>query len=178
MNKEILLTNGHFNIINKYDEGVKDELCVERIYENVVVLPYTLTENQYIDKIGVLNEFNLLRFKNYSTTAVTGSFKDKETSLECAKRELNEETGLNIEDSYQWIFLGYLNCSKFDSTDYPCYAVDATNVKIQKKKTDGSVSEKRSTFEFIELNDAIKVNDAFILSLLLKLFSYKNYLSF
>lgn len=175
---EIILNNNHFNIVNKYFGDVKIKLGIERLLENVIILPYTLNINGYIEKVGILNECNPLRLNNFSDTLITGSFDKKETALECAKRELKEESGMEILEDTKWTFLGYLSGSKTDSTVHPCFSVDATDIKIEKKKGDGTEGERLSTFSFIPLSEAIKSNDAFVLSLIMKHFAFKNYLLF
>lgn len=172
MKTEILYKGKYFNVIEK-EENNASVIGIDEHNENVIVLPYTLTELEEIESIGVLNEFNTLRYKNYSITCITGDIEDDEDALKAAKRELQEESGFNQEDNNKWIFLGNLTTSKLSTQEHPCFAVDISGLKQNNKKGDGSKNEELSQFKLLTLDKLILEEDCFVLSMLMKLFVKK-----
>jgi 8-oxo-dGTP pyrophosphatase MutT (NUDIX family) len=145
--------------------------------ENVVVLPYITNEHGMIKEIGLLKEFNPIREGNYSDTLVTGSKEDTDdTMLETAQRELLEETGYKCIDDDKWTYLGLLTGSKMIDIEHPCYAVSLNDIKPG--KIDKDSIESMSKFRFVPLNEAIKSTDAYVLSLIMKIFIANNSRSF
>jgi len=138
--------------------------------DNVAILPYTTTEFGLIENIGLLYEFNAFRDDKYSWTLVTGGEDDSdETHLNTAQREFQEESGFLVEDADLWTYLGTVTTSKMIDYAHPCYAVNVTG--IEKGKEDKkSTAEKLSRFEFKPLSFAIRQNDAFILSAIMKFY--------
>jgi len=142
-------------------------------FNNVVILPYVSDKDGLPLLIGVLKEYNVFREGGYSISPITGSSDDEDPNyLSTAKRELEEESGYKVEDSSRWFFLGNVVSSKFVDHEQPCFAVDVTDMKVDKPKTDGSIKESLSEFVFIPANDVVKCKDVFIPALFLKLFKY------
>lgn len=146
--------------------------------DNVVVIPYIIdSNNKVITKIGVLNEFNPSRKGNFDLTLVTGSKESiDETVLDTAIREFEEETGHSIKNCEKWSYLGKLTTSKLIQCEHDCFSVDITDSIAKKIPSDKM--EALSKFKVISLNEAIQTNDAFILSLITKLFISKNFNAF
>lgn len=140
--------------------------------DNVVVLPY-IEENKVVTQIGVMWEHNPLRKNNYWTTAITGNVEDDETSLECAKRELKEESGYDIQDDSKWMYVGKLVMSKSVTMEHPCYIVNITGLTQTDKTGDGTENEKLSKFKLIPVSEIPLINDGFVLSMVLKMFFKK-----
>jgi 8-oxo-dGTP pyrophosphatase MutT (NUDIX family) len=146
---------------------------IKPLFTNVVVMPFTSDGNGLPLTIGVLKEPNPFRDGGFNICLVTGSTDDEDGDLlSTAKRELYEETGLNVQDNSKWYYLGSCTSSKFVDHEQPCFAVDVTDVNLEEPKTDGSEKEKNAQFTFIVANDAVKAKDIFIPGLFLKLFKY------
>lgn len=141
--------------------------------DSVLVLPFISDDRGLPLSLGVLNEKNNFRTEGYATSIVSGSPEDEDPNiLSTAKRELLEETGIDVEDDSRWYFLGTLTGSKFVDSIHPCFGVDVTGIEIGEAKTDGSESERLSSFKFIDPNEVLSVEDPFISALFLRLFKY------
>lgn len=141
--------------------------------DSVLVLPFISDDRGLPLMVGVLNEKNDFRSGGYATSIVSGSPEDEDPNiLSTAKRELLEETGIDVKDDDRWYFLGTLTGSKFVDSIHPCFAVDVTGIEAEIPKTDGSESERLSTFKFIDPNEILTVEDPFIPSLFLRIFKY------
>jgi 8-oxo-dGTP pyrophosphatase MutT (NUDIX family) len=150
-----------------------DFVGIKPLFTNVVVMPFTSDADGLPLTIGVLREPNPFREDGVNISLVTGCTDDEDGDLlSTAKRELNEETGLNVTDNSKWYYLGSVTSSKFVDHEQPCFAVDVTGVEREEPKTDGSEQEKNAEFLFIIANDAVKAKDIFIPGLFLKLFKY------
>jgi 8-oxo-dGTP pyrophosphatase MutT (NUDIX family) len=150
-----------------------DLVGIKPLFTNVVVMPFTSDANGLPLTIGVLKEPNPFREGGFHLSLVTGCTDDEDGDLlSTAKRELYEETGLNVPDSSRWYYMGSVTSSKFVDHEQPCFAVDVTGVGLEDPKTDGTELEKNSEFVFIIANDAVKAKDIFIPGLFLKLFKY------
>lgn len=172
MKKEILYEGKYFNVVNKERNG-GNMIGIETFEENVIVLPYTLSESGQISKVGIMHEFNTLRDGSYSNTCITGDIEKGEDALQGAKRELLEESGYNQEDNEKWKYLGNLTTSKLVEAEHPCFIVDITGLKQSKAEKDGSVNEEKSEFKLVELSEILLEEDSFILSMLMKLYVNK-----
>ena len=143
------------------------------LFTNVVVMPFTSDGNGLPLSIGILKEPNPFREGGCNLSLVTGCTDDEDGDLlSTAKRELYEETGLNVPDNSRWYYLGSVTSSKFVDHEQPCFAVDVTDIDIETPQTDGSEKEKNAEFTFIIANDVVKAKDIFIPGLFLKLFKY------
>lgn len=141
--------------------------------DSVLVLPFISDDRGLPLSLGVLNEKNNFRSEGYAISIVSGSPEDEDPNiLSTAKRELLEETGIEVEDDSRWYFLGTLTGSKFVDSIHPCFAVDVTGIEVGEAKTDGSESERLSSFKFIDPNEVLTVEDPFISALFLRLFKY------
>lgn len=158
----------YFKVVKKdYEKASMTGLWVEG--KNVAVLPYYLNEQGKIDKFGVINECNPLKENNFFVTAVTGGVEENETTLFGAKRELLEETGLNVENDDRWIYLGDLTTSKQTNEKHQCFAVNVTDIAKSNAKGDGSENEKLSEYQIVKIENVNEIDDCFINSLVLKL---------
>lgn len=150
-----------------------DLVGIKPLFTNVVVMPFTSDSEGLPLTIGILKEPNPFREGGHNISLVTGTTDDEDGDLlSTAKRELLEETGLDVSDNSKWYYLGSVTSSKFVDHEQPCFAVDVTGVERKTPKTDGSEMEQNSEFGFIIANDAVKAKDIFIPGLFLKLFKY------
>ena len=150
-----------------------DFVGIKPLFTNVVVMPFTSDADGLPLTVGVLKEPNPFRDGGINISLVTGCTDDEDGDLlSTAKRELYEETGLDVQDTAKWYYLGSVTSSKFVDHEQPCFAVDVTGVERGEPKTDGSEKEKNAEFVFIAANDTVKAKDIFIPGLFLKLFKY------
>lgn len=77
-------------------------------------------------------------------TAVSGTIEDGEEPSQAAIRELREETGLIVDDSSRWSYLGGFNHAKSAVSKRHLFLVDVNGVDAEPKSTDGSYFEKNT----------------------------------
>ena len=171
MSQKIIYQNKSKQVLEIENEG-HTNISLRYLNDNVLILPYSLQENEQIDLVGIMYEMNYSRDNEYFKTVISGTMEEGETSLQTAIRELKEETGYFVPDVKKWTYLGELTGSKSVDCFHPCYCVDITGIEIGKRTTDGTVREKNSKFMMIKPNELMKLEDSFLLALYLKLFMY------
>ena len=142
---------------------------------SVAVMPFTTDDNNMIDKIGLLKEYNPFREGDFSHTLITGTIDyEDDTLLYTAKRELIEEGGYEIPDSEneRWIYLGNFFPYKDSDRQIPTFAVNVTGIKAKNPQTDGSKKEELSKLEMISSNDVMITEEMLPLAAFLRLFNY------
>ena len=71
--------------------------------DSVLVLPFLSDDRGLPLMLGVLNEKNDFRTEGYAISIVSGSPEDEDPNiLSTAKRELLEETGIDVDDDDRW----------------------------------------------------------------------------
>jgi len=134
-------------------------------------MPYTVDESGNPISIGVISEISHSRPGGMSKTLITGSPDDEDANiLQTAIRELKEESGISAEDVERWKFLGNIYTSKMVSNPNPCFSVDVTGLEIANKETDSSLEEKDSSFEMLDVPEALSLDDALVSTLFIKHF--------
>jgi 8-oxo-dGTP pyrophosphatase MutT (NUDIX family) len=156
-NREVVELDGH--------------LFVRQINPGVIIMPYTLNDNGYPDKIGVISEVLDQRPGGMAKTLITGSQDDSDNNIfQTAVRELKEESGFDISDLKRWKFLGSLFTSKLVMNSNPCFSVNITSLVAEEKTTDGSQDEKDTKFELISVDEALDLDDSLVSTLFIKTF--------
>jgi 8-oxo-dGTP pyrophosphatase MutT (NUDIX family) len=156
-NREVVELDGH--------------LFVRQINPGVIIMPYTLDDNGYPDKIGVISEVLDQRPGGMAKTLITGSQDDSDNNIfQTAVRELKEESGFDISDLKRWKFLGSLFTSKLVMNSNPCFSVNITSLVAEEKTTDGSQDEKDTKFELISVDEALDLDDSLVSTLFIKTF--------
>jgi 8-oxo-dGTP pyrophosphatase MutT (NUDIX family) len=156
-NREVIEIDGH--------------LFVRQINPGVIIMPYTLDDNGYPIKIGVISEVLDQRPGGMAKTLITGSQEDSDANIfQTAVRELKEESGFDISDLKRWKFLGSLYTSKLVINSNPCFSVNITSLVADEKETDGSQDEEDSKFELISVDEALDLEDSLVSTLFIKTF--------
>lgn len=167
-NKKLLYTTKYFDVIDS--DGWKG---IEIKNINVVVFPYILGESGLPEKVILIEELNPLRKNGKDITIVTGDAEGEDPDLlSTAIRELNEETGYNIEELSRWTYLGTLTNNKIIRQEQPCFAVNCTGIEPQLKKGDGSLAEKEIKVRVMDSSDALSLDCIYIHALFMRLFRY------
>lgn len=156
-NREVIDLDGH--------------LYVRQINPGVIIMPYTVGENGYPTKIGIISEILDQRPGGISKTLITGSQDDSDNNIfQTAIRELKEESGFDVSDIKRWKFLGSLYTSKLVMNSNPCFSVNITSMVAEEKSTDGSQDEKDTKFELISVDEALDLDDSLVSTLFIKTF--------
>lgn len=103
-------------------------------------------------------------------TVKGGMDKEGETPIECAVRELAEETGF-IAETFNMIQLGQVRPSKLSTTKLYLFAVDVTDLPHQEPTGDGTLNEANATCQWVSEMDAIGYEDPLIHATILRLYN-------
>jgi hypothetical protein len=167
---KVLFTDRWFDVVE-----VNSHVGLKNKHMSVGVLPYQTDENGLITHIGLLNELNYFREKDYCDTLITGTIEHEDDSLLLtAIRELAEEGGFHLaEDSNdRWLFLGPIYLYKNSDQMIPVFAVDVTGLEQKESEGDGSEKEKLSSLKMVDVGNGLSCDEALVLASFLRLFNY------
>jgi len=155
--ENVIELNDHYYLIDK-----KNRICI---------LPYTISTNGLLDKIGVMQDWNYLEEESVLTLINDYISSDDSTDLVAANRVLFEIIGTNISQADLWMYLGSLYNNMSSDSPIKIYAIDITNIKI---KSDENVEEKevRRNFKLLDSSKVIQTDDMLFLSAYLRLFNF------
>lgn len=172
MDNKILFENKWFKIIDRTDENGANMVGIQPTGINVVVLPYTVDKDGFIQELGIVEEVNPLWGEGRHITAISGNVEEIDDDILLgAMRELLEESGIQADDSERWIYLGTIHNSKVVSQEQPVFAVDVTGLEIGIKSGDGTINEQLSEFKLMPVKQALfECKDVFIPTIFIRLF--------
>jgi len=155
--EDIIELNSHYYLIDK-----KDKICV---------LPYTVSTNGLLDKIGVSKDWNFIKKEQVLILLNDYINEDDDTDLIAANRILFNVTGTNITDAKLWMYLGSLYNNMTSDSPIKIYAVDISNAEI---KTIESVKneDERQKFSLLDSAKVIQTDDILFLAAYLRLFNF------
>lgn len=167
MNKDKVLLDGDFEKVIQIDKHYylidkKDKICV---------LPYTISTNGLLDKIGIIQDWNYIEDERVLTLINDYISEDDGTDLISANRVLYEIIGTNVKNADKWMYLGKLYNNMSSDSPIKIYGVDITEVEI---KTDEEVEEEneRKRFQLLDSSKVIQTDDMLFLASYLRLFNY------
>jgi len=164
-NKKIVLTghfedviseNKHFYIVHKYDK--------------ICVLPYTISENGLLQKIGVIKEIDILKEKENYVLINDYINQDDPTNLVAANRLLFEIIGSNVKKADAWMYLGKID-NIVGANGMMIYCVNLTDIDINESE-EVEESKKATKFEMVEANKVVVSDDALFLAAYMRVFNY------
>ena len=140
------------------------------IYEQnkVAILPYHINEEGK-PMVVFLKEPLKNWGKKSEYTCVTGTIEKNEEHFVAAKRELEEETGIKIEDDDKWSYIGKFNKSKSSTSHVHCYLVDIDDAQPIVRRTDGSYFEKNTKVMYTSSVVQLLTNDIILQFMILNL---------
>jgi hypothetical protein len=153
--EKIIEKDGHYLI-----ESKKDRICV---------LPYTISDNGLLDKIGVVKQWNTEEEKATYTLLYDYLNVDDETNLTGANRVLFQILGVNFDSAENWMFLGSLFNTTTSESPIKIYAVDITVLGIDKINI--STTENKQ-FKLIDSSSVLQTDDVLFLASFSRLFNY------
>jgi len=156
--EDVISIDDHYYLVSK-----KHRICV---------LPYTISTDNLLDKIGVIKDYNYFD-KDYDYTLINGYItSDDETDLVCANRLLFNIIGKNVESADQWAFLGSLFNNLTSDSPISIYAVNISDLQI---KTDEGLEEKQDQvkFEMMDCSKVVTTDDSLFLASMLRLFQFQ-----
>ena len=155
--EDIIELKNHYYLIDK-----KDKICI---------LPYTISTNGLLDKIGIVEDWNYLEEEKVLTLLNDYINEDDNTDLVAANRILFEIIGNNIPNADLWMYLGSLYNNMSSSAPIKIYAVDISNIEI-KADEDVEEEEMRKKFKMLDSSKVIQTDDILFLAGYLRLFNY------
>jgi hypothetical protein len=155
--EDVIEIDKHYYLVNK-----KDRICV---------LPYTMSTNGLLDKIGVIKDLNYIEEEETLTLLNDYVSEDDQTDLVAANRVLFEVLGTNATSADDWMYLGSLYNNMSSDSLIKVYAVDISNTEI---KADEDVEElsQRKKFKLLDSARVIQSDDMLFLASYLRLFNY------
>ena len=155
--EDVIELKDHYYLVDK-----KDRICV---------LPYTISSEGLLDKIGVIKSWNYLEEKETLTLMTDYLNTDDSTDLVCANRILFEIIGSNVDEAVNWMFLGNIHNSIGSESPIKIYAVDISETEI-KTMEDVEEEEERKKFKMLDSSKVIQSDDMIFLASYLRLFNY------
>ncbi len=155
--EDVIEIDNHYFLIDK-----KDKICV---------LPYTISTEGLLDKIGVVQERNFIEEEDIWILMSDYISTDDKTDLVSANRILFEIIGTNIPEAVKWMYLGNVFSTMNSDSPIKLYAVDITDVKI-KALEEVEEEIERKKFKMLDSSRVIQSDDVLFLASYLRLFNY------
>jgi len=165
LEKKIVLTGPYEDVIS-----LDHHFYLKHKLNRICVLPYTISSDGLLDKIGVIKQIDLLEEKENYILINNFNNQDDPTNLVAANRLIYEIIGSNIKNADNWMYLGKINNTSI-SSDIIIYAVNISNIDIN---DDPEVNETKQEkkFQLIDSNKVVTSDDALFLSAYLRLFHF------
>ena len=155
--EDVISINEHYYLISKK--------------HRVAVLPYTISSNGLLDKVGVVKDYNYI-FEDYDYTLINGFIsQDDGTNLVAANRVLFQVIGMNLTNADDWMYLGSLYNTLTSDSPTDLYCVDLTSKEIIKTE-DVEADINRAKFKMIDSSYILTSDDTLLLASYLRLFNY------
>lgn len=136
---------------------------IEQIVPFILVLPYTVSENGYPDRIGAIGDTD-----PFIPIFIEQLDIDNDI-FSTAKRGLQEITGFTMEDTENWDFLGLIKSTDFSTNGNPAFSVNISGLVA----TESESNDNLSKFSLVKVAQALDCDNAIIHSLFLKTFQFK-----
>lgn len=134
-------------------------------WENpILVLPYTLADNGYPEKIGVINIDDI-----YSPIGGIQIEGDSDIFW-TARRILLDKSGFIVENLSNWDFIGTIKKSEYSINESPAFSVDITGLIAEEREDE----ENKTKFHLVSASDILEGSNCILHSLFLKTFQTKN----
>ena len=155
--EDVIELDDHYYLVDK-----KDRICV---------LPYTISSEGLLDKIGVTSDWNYIEEKKVLTLINDYLNTDDNTDLIAANRILFEIIGTNVTEAVRWMFLGSVTNNMTSDSPIKLYAVDITDIPL-KADEDVEEEEERKKFKMMDSSKVIQSDETLFLAAYLRLFNY------
>lgn len=155
--EEVIEDKGHYYLRSKIDQ--------------ICVLPYTISQDGLLDKIGIIEVWNDLEKKNIQTLLRGYLNEDDGTNLVGANRLLYQISGSNITEASRWMFLGTVFNSLASDSPLRIYAVDVSGVEVKGEQYVMN-EEDRKRFRMMNSNQVAQSDDLLFLGAFTRLFNF------
>ena len=114
--KEILFQNDWLKIKEKDDYVFLEES------DSVCVIPFFIEKNRFYLRQEIITPFKVKDNADFHMTCISGTVEENESHDECIRRELTEEAGIVLRDSYKINIIDSLYKSKTGNSKF-IYAI-------------------------------------------------------
>jgi len=170
---EVLYSNGDMDVI-EYEDWT-----VVRASDYIICIPILIESNQIVLRYEYIPTFKYVEGQEYHATLVAGRIESGETPINALFRELEEETGIVLNDEYRPEELKPLFTSKgLTSKAYPfILPLNERDYHTVVAKGDGSKSEAMSKSVKVDIKniDNINMSDLVTAYMLEKVKDYLNH---
>ena len=156
MFEDVLKENNHLYLVHKLDK--------------ICVLPYTISTDGILDKIGVIKDLDVLSEKEVYTLINGYISQDDATNLVAANRLLFEVIGSNVKGADNWMYLGTLSNISIGG-NVIIWGANISDIDIN-EAADVEETKKALKFEMIPANQVVASDDALFLASYMRLFNY------
>lgn len=152
--EDILEIDGHYYLMDKKDR--------------IAVMPYTISSEGLIEKIGVVQDWNYIEEEEVLTLLNGYISSDDTTDLVAANRMFFETTKINIKSAKDWMYLGALYSNLTSDSPIKVYAVDITGLSIQ-EEAEQDIQKKK--FKLMDASSVIRTDEILFLAAYFRLFN-------
>jgi len=156
MFEDVLKENNHLYLVHKLHK--------------ICVLPYTISTDGILDKIGVIKDLDVLSEKEVYTLINGYISQDDATNLVAANRLLFEVIGSNVKGADNWMYLGTLSNISIGG-NVIIWGANISDIDIN-EAADVEETKKALKFEMIPANQVVASDDALFLASYMRLFNY------
>ena len=156
MFEDVLKENNHLYLVHKLHK--------------ICVLPYTISTDGILDKIGVIKDLDVLLEKEVYTLINGYISQDDETNLVAENRLLFEVIGSNVKGADNWMYLGTLSNISIGG-NVIIWGANISDIDIN-EAADVEETKKALKFEMIPANQVVASDDALFLASYMRLFNY------
>jgi hypothetical protein len=152
--EDVFEIDGHFYLQDKKDK--------------VAVIPYTISSEGLIDKIGVVQDWNYVEEEEVLTLLNNYVSSDDSTDLVAANRVLFETTKINVKSAKDWMYLGAVYSNLTSDSPIKLYAVDISNLRIQEE---AEITPQKKKFKLMNASSVIRTDEILFLAAYFRLFN-------
>jgi len=152
--EDVLEIDGHYYLMDKKDR--------------IAVMPYTISSEGLIEKIGVVQDWNYIEEEEVLTLLNGYISSDDTTDLVAANRMFFETTKINIKSAKDWMYLGALYSNLTSDSPIKVYAVDITGLSIQ-EEAEQDIQKKK--FKLMDASSVIRTDEILFLAAYFRLFN-------
>lgn len=156
MFEDVLKENNHLYLVHKLDK--------------ICVLPYTISTDGILDKIGVIKDLDVLSEKEIYTLINGYISQDDATNLVAANRLLFEVIGSNVKGADDWMYLGTLSNISIGG-NVIIWGANISDIDVN-EAANVEETKKALKFEMIPANQVVASDDALFLASYMRLFNY------
>jgi len=141
-----------------FTRSKKDLLCI---------IPYTISEEGLLDKIGIVELWNDIEKKSLLTLIHGYLSEDDGTNLVGANRIFFQNLKANITDATKWMYLGSVFHTMVSDSPIRLYCIDVSGMDLEERPI-----EESKIFKLFDVAKVLQTDDLLFLGGFTRLFNY------